>query len=171
MSTAAGGNIHSVILKTCCVLVSFFHQKTIKTAEETKECTHHSQDSSQSATKWESLQKHKWRSSLFLSHKPPFKACLSEYEQRWSDVLNWADHSDSSLWMNVLWISDVALPLYKYLAQMELCCWDGRSSQPVISQGRTQFDSDSISRVGKWYMPCSARRWALTWPHTTFHTY
>lgn len=68
----------------------------------------------------------------------------------------------SLMWMNVLCISDVVPPLYKYLAQMELCCWDGRSSQPVISQGRTQYDSDSISTVGKWSVPCSARRRALT---------
>lgn len=63
------------------------------------------------------------------------------------------------MWMDGLRISDVVPPLYKYLAQMELCSWDGRSTQPVISQGRTQFDYDSISRLGKRSVPSSSKCW------------
>lgn len=107
---------------------------------------------------------------------PLSKRCLSlgnVSEQRRSERSWWVWlhlwTSLSPVRMDVLWICDVVPPLYKYLVQMELCCWDGRSSQPVISQGRTQYDS--ISTAGKWSMPCSARHWALIWPDKTFSSH
>lgn len=103
-----------------------------------------------------------------LKASPVFGKCqqAAAFQTELVGLTPLVDVALSRMWTDVLWICDVVPPLYKYLVQMELCCWDGRSSQPVISQGRTQYDS--ISTAGKWSMPWSARHRALIWPCKTF---
>ncbi len=82
-------------LTTCCY---FFKILRKNKRVETKKSTHHSQDSSQSDTKWESLQRHKWKSSLCSLAQDPFSASTSTQKSaRRSDVPKWADHSVSTL--------------------------------------------------------------------------
>lgn len=126
--------------------------------------THHRLGSCQFHRVWQSSPKQSTESSLstlsWLKCLPErfFKQLLKKKKGK---SLKWAEFFVQAAFPSVngsvvdKWCRS---PLYKHLAQMELCCWEGRSSQPVIIQDRTQFDSDSISRVGKWSMPSSSRR-------------